>query len=203
MKVLLVNGSPHREGCTYTALCQVSAALNEEGIDTDLFWIGDKPISACAGCGKCRDTRKCVFSDGVNDFLDIAGDYDGFVFGAPARQGRAEGGMASFMGRGFYVDLHSGGQRFLLKPAASVVSVGSGGSAGAWDQMNPYFALMQMPIISSLDWNAVRGSGPEEVKKELEGERMMQVLGRNMAYFLQCKDMATRMGLPRPGQEAV
>lgn len=83
MKVLLVNGSPHREGCTYTALCAVSEALNQNGIDTDTFWIGNKPISGCIACHKCNDRNRCVFEDTVNDFLVLAEDYDGFVFGTP------------------------------------------------------------------------------------------------------------------------
>ena len=87
MKVLLVNGSPHKEGCTYTALCEVSNALNENGVDTDIFWIGNKPLSGCLACMKCKEANKCVFQDTVNDFLEIAGDYDGFIFGTPVHWG--------------------------------------------------------------------------------------------------------------------
>ena len=83
MKVLLVNGSPHREGCTYTALCAVSNAINQNGIDTDVFWIGNKPISGCIACHKCTDWNRCVLQDSVNGFLELAGDYDGFVFAGP------------------------------------------------------------------------------------------------------------------------
>lgn len=83
MKVLLINGRPHREGCTYTALCEVSRALNDNGVDTDIFWIGNKALSGCIACKKCQGTGKCVFQDSVNEFLEIAGDYDGFVFGLP------------------------------------------------------------------------------------------------------------------------
>ena len=83
MKVLLVNGSPHQEGCTYTALCTVSEALNHDGIDTDVFWIGNKPISGCIACHKCSSLDRCVFKDTVNEFLSLAGDYDGFIFGTP------------------------------------------------------------------------------------------------------------------------
>ena len=87
MKVLLVNGSPHKEGCTYTALCEVSKALNENGVDTDIFWIGNKALSGCIACKKCRDNNKCIFNDSVNELLDIAGDYDGFIFGSPVHWG--------------------------------------------------------------------------------------------------------------------
>lgn len=97
MKVLLTNGSPHKEGCTYTALCEVSEALNENGIDTDLFWIGKKPLSGCIACYSCSKNNKCVFDDTVNEFLDIAGDYDGFVFSSPVHWGGAGGSITSFL----------------------------------------------------------------------------------------------------------
>ena len=101
MKVLLINGSPHREGCTYTALCEVSRALNDNGVDTDIFWIGNKALSGCIACKKCQGTGKCVFQDSVNEFLEIAGDYDGFVFGTPVHWAGATGAMTSFMDRVF------------------------------------------------------------------------------------------------------
>ena len=122
MKVLLVNGSPHKNGCTYTALCEVSSALNENGISTDIFWIGNKPISGCIACRKCQEKNKCILDDIVNEFLEIAGDYDGFVFGTPVHWGGAGGAITSFMDRVFYADLNGGGDRFRLKPAAVVIS---------------------------------------------------------------------------------
>ena len=108
MKVLLINGRPHREGCTYTALCEVSRALNDNGVDTDIFWIGNKALSGCIACKKCQGTGKCVFQDSVNEFLEIAGDYDGFVFGTPVHWAGATGAMTSFMDRVFYADLNGG-----------------------------------------------------------------------------------------------
>lgn len=203
MKVLLINGSPHKEGCTYTALSEVSDTLNQNGIDTDLFWIGIKPISGCIGCRKCREKKQCVFSDSVNEILDIAADYDGFVFGTPVHWGAASGGMTSFLDRMFYADLQSGGQRFLLKPAAAVISARRAGTTATWDQMNKYFALMQMPIISSRYWNIVHGTNPEEVKQDREGMQTMRILGKNMAYFLKCREAAAKMGIEMPEQEAV
>ena len=112
MKVLLINGSPHREGCTYTALCEVSRALNDNGVDTDIFWIGNKALSGCIACKKCQGTGKCVFQDSVNEFLEIAGDYDGFVFGTPVHWAGATGAMTSFMDRVFYADLNGGSTWF-------------------------------------------------------------------------------------------
>lgn len=116
MKVLLVNGSPHKEGCTYTALCEVSKALNENGIDTDIFWIGNKGLSGCIACKKCKDNNKCILDDAVNEFLDIAGAYEGFVFGTPVHFSGASGAVTSFMDRAFYADLNGNGKRFYLNP---------------------------------------------------------------------------------------
>lgn len=201
MKVLLTNGSPHKEGCTYTALCEVSEALNENGIDTDLFWIGKKPLSGCIACYSCSKNNKCVFDDTVNEFLDIAGDYDGFVFGSPVHWGGAGGSITSFLDRVFYDDLNGGGNRFLLKPAAAVISARRAGTTATWDQLNKYFGLMQMPIITSRYWNMVHGATPEQVKKDLEGMQVMSVLGNNMAFFLHCKNVAMKMGIELPKQE--
>ena len=147
MKVLLVNGSPHKESCTYTALCEVGDALNGCGVDADLFWIGNRPLSGCIACHRCSEQNCCVIQDTVNEFLDIAGDYDGFVFGSPVHWGGATGAITSFLDRAFYADLNGNGNRFYLKPAAAVLSARRAGTTASWDQLNKYFGLMQMPII--------------------------------------------------------
>lgn len=201
MKVLLVNGSPHKNGCTYTALEQVAETLQKNGIDTDIFWTGKEALSGCIACKTCVEHNKCVLDDAVNEFLDIAGEYDGFVFGTPVHWGGAAGNMASFMDRAFYADLCGGGQRFLLKPAAAVISARRAGTTATWDQVNKYFGLMQMPIITSRYWNQVHGTTAEEVKQDLEGMQVMRVLGNNMAYFLKCKEAAQQAGISLPEQE--
>lgn len=203
MKVLLVNGSPHKEGCTFTALSEVGKALEAEGIETGTFWIGVKPLSGCIACKTCVKKHKCVFDDAVNEFLDIAGDYNGFVFGTPVHWGGASGGMTSFMDRAFYADLCGGGERFPLKPAAAVISARRAGTTATWDQMNKYFGLMQMPIISSRYWNIVHGAAPDQVRQDLEGMQTMRILGRNMAFFLKCKEAGLAAGIPLPEREAV
>lgn len=201
MKVLLVNGSPHKEGCTYTALAEVGAALNQSGIGTDVFWIGNKPLSGCIACKSCIQKNRCVFDDTVNEFLELAGDYDGFVFGTPVHWGGAAGAITSFLDRVFYADLNGGGNRFLLKPAAAVMSARRAGTTATWDQMNKYFGLMQMPIITSRYWNMVHGAKPEDVKQDAEGLQTMRVLGRNMAWFLRCKEAGEKAGVYLPEQE--
>lgn len=201
MKVLLVNGSPHKEGCTYTALAEVGAALNQSGIGTDVFWIGNKPLSGCIACKSCIQKNRCVFDDTVNEFLELAGDYDGFVFGTPVHWGGAAGAITSFLDRVFYADLNGGGNRFLLKPAAAVMSARRAGTTATWDQMNKYFGLMQMPIITSRYWNMVHGAKPEDVKQDAEGLQTMRVLGRNMVWFLRCKEAGEKAGVHLPEQE--
>lgn len=203
MKVLLVNGSPHKEGCTCTALSEVSEALGRDGIGTDAFWIGVKPLSGCIACRACVEKHKCVFEDRVNEFLEIAGDYDGFIFGTPVHWSAASGSLTSFMDRAFYADLCGRGNRFLLKPAATVLSARRAGTTATWDQLNKYFGLMQMPIINSRYWNMVHGNTPEDVKKDLEGMQIMRILGKNMAWFLKCKEAGKQAGIPLPEQEAV
>lgn len=201
MKVILVNGSPHKEGCTYTALEEVAKALNQEGIETGIFQIGTKALSGCIACGNCAETGSCVFPDKVNEFLDLAKDADGFVFGSPVHYASAGGAMTSFMDRVFYADLCSRRRSFYLKPAAAVVCARRAGTTAAFDQLNKYFTISQMPVISSKYWNMVHGFTPEDVRQDLEGMQVMRVLGRNMAWFLKCKEAGIKAGVPFPETE--
>lgn len=201
MKVLLVNGSPHKEGCTYTALTEVAKTLNEEDIDTEIFWIRTKPLAGCIACIKCIETGRCAFNDRVNDFLDIAPDADGFIFGSPVHFAAASGAITSFMDRVFYADLLGNGQSFYLKPASAVISARRAGTTATFDQVNKYFTISQMPIISSRYWNMVHGAQPEDVKNDLEGLQTMRILARNMAWFLKCKEAGTKAGIPHPEKE--
>lgn len=203
MKVLLVNGSPHEKGCTYTALSEAAKTLNEEKVDTEIFWIGTKPLAGCIACKSCAKTGRCVFNDRVNEFLDIAGDADGFIFGSPVHYGAAGGAITSFMDRLFYSDLQGGRQSFYLKPAAAVISARRAGTTATFDQLNKYFTLSEMPVISSRYWNMVHGAKPEEVKKDLEGMQTMRILARNMAWFLKCKEAGAKAGVQLPVKEEV
>lgn len=201
MKVLLVNGSPHEKGCTYTALTEVAETLKEEGIDTEIFWIGIKPLTGCTACKSCARTGKCAFNDIVNDFLDIAKDADGFVFGSPVHYAAATGAIKSFMDCAFYTNLLGGRNSFYLKPAAAVLSARRAGTTAAFDQLNKYFTISEMPIVSSRYWNMVHGAKPEDVKKDLEGLQTMRVLARNMAWFLKCKEAGMKAGVQLPMKE--
>ncbi len=202
MKVLLVNGSPNQKGCTHQALQEVSGALNEAGVESEFYWIGNKPIAGCLGCHKCETTGKCVIDDKVNEFHKIAENADGFVFGTPVHYAAATGSLACFMGRTFISDFAGNGNRtFYLKPAAAVVSARRAGTTATFDQINKFFTLHEMPIISSCYWNMVHGDKPSEVLKDEEGLRIMRVLAHNMAYFLKCKKAGEAADVPLPKRE--
>ena len=203
MKVLLVNGGPHKEGCTYTALTEIANTLKEEGVDSEIFSIGNKPISGCLRCRKCPENHACIIDDKVNEFLDKAADFDGFIFGTPVHWAGATGAITSFLDRVFYADFCGGRNNFYLKPAAAVMSARRAGTTATWDQLNKYFGLMQMPIVTSRYWNMVHGGTPEQVRKDLEGMQCMRFLARNMAWFLRCKAAGEQAGIPFPKQEPV
>ena len=202
MKVLLVNGSPHKEGCTYTALNEAAKTLKEEGIESEIFWIGNKALSGCIACKKCIELRKCIFNDSVNEFKKLAETADGFIFGTPVHYAAASGAMTSFMDRVFYSEfLGNGNKNFYLKPAACVVSARRAGTTATFDQINKYFTIQEMPVISSRYWNMVHGAKPEDVLEDKEGLYNMRVLARNMAFFLKCKEAGIKAGISLPKKE--
>lgn len=199
MKVILVNGSPHYKGCTYTALEEVEKALNAEGIETEIFWIGIRPLPGCVDCGNCKETGRCAFEDSVNIFVDKAKEADGFIFGSPVHFASATGAITSFMDRAFIV----GSSILANKPAAAVVSCRRGGATATFDQLNKYFAIRCMPIVSSQYWNQVHGNTPEQVREDLEGMQTMRTLGRNMAWILKCIEAGRKVGIDVPKREPV
>lgn len=202
MKVLLVNGSPNKEGCTYTALCEVAAALNKEKIATEIFWIGNKPIGGCIDCRKCREKGKCVFDDIVNEFRLQAYEADGFIFGSPVHYAAVSGNMTAFMDRLFFSEVCGNHNKaFYMKPAAAVVSARRAGTTAAFDQLNKYFMIQEMPIVSSRYWNMIHGANADEAKQDIEGLYTMRVLGRNMAYLLRCLEAGRNAGAALPEQE--
>jgi multimeric flavodoxin WrbA len=201
VKVILINGSPHAEGCTYTALKEVAAVLSKEGVETEIFQVGKKPIIGCTACLKCTDLGHCVFDDRVNEFIKIAGKYDGYIFGTPVHYAAAGGAITSFMDRVFYAISKSKKDYFYLKPAAAVISARRAGTTATFDQMNKYFTISQMPVISSRYWNMVHGNNPDEVRQDLEGLQTMRILGRNMAFFLKCKEAGLTAGVNFPVKE--
>ena len=199
MKVLLVNGSPHKTGCTYTALEEVASTLRAAGVETEIVWLGVQPLAGCIGCGSCTKTGRCFRDDLVNEFLEKAEGADGFVFGSPVHFASASGSITSFMDRVFYVKRSSGGKNiFSGKPAAAVVSCRRGGATSTFDQLNKYFTVNSMPIVSSQYWNQVHGNTPDEVRQDLEGLQTMRTLGRNMAWLLRCIEAGRQAGIAFP-----
>ena len=201
MKVLLINGSPHSNGCTYTALEEIAQTLKNEGVSSEIFQIGTKPLAGCIACKVCAEKGQCVFNDKVNEFLAIAKNFDGFIFGSPVHYAAASGAITSFMDRVFYTNACSGKNLFYLKPAAAIVSARRAGTTAALDQLNKYFTISQMPIISSNYWNMIHGAKPEDVAQDLEGLQIMRTLAKNMAWFLKCKEAGINAGIQVPVQE--
>lgn len=199
MKVLLVNGSPHANGCTYTALCEVAGALEKEGIETEIFQVGTKPISGCLACGACMKTGRCVINDTVNEFLAKVETANGFVFGSPVHFASASGALTSFMDRVFY----GRGNLFAYKPAAAVMSCRRGGATATFEQINKYFTISNMPVVGSQYWNMVHGNNPDEVKQDLEGLQTMRTLGRNMAWLLKSIQAGRNAGVEVPQREGI
>lgn len=197
MKVLLVNGSPKANGCTYTALCEVAGALEKNGIETEIVQVGTAPISGCIGCGACARTGKCFIEDGVNEFVEKAKQADGFVFGSPVHYAAASGALTSFLDRAFY----GKSAVFAGKPGAAIVSCRRGGASAAFDQLNKYFTISSMPIVSSQYWNQVHGNTPDEVSQDEEGMQTMRTLGNNMAWLLKCIESGKNAGITFPERE--
>jgi len=187
MLVLMINGSPHEKGCTYTALSEVAGQLESEGIETNIFHIGSKQIRGCTGCGSCAKTGYCVFKDDlVNECVDLARAADGLVVGSPVYYAGPEGSLCAFLDRMFFLK----SEGYAHKPAAAVLNCRRGGASAALDRLNKYFTISSMPVVSSQYWNATHGLTPEEVRQDLEGLQTMRTLGRNMAWLLKCIDAA-------------
>lgn len=199
MKVILVNGSPHKQGCTYTALEEIKKTLEKNGVETEEFWLGNKPTAGCIGCGSCIETGKCFVDDKVNEFLEKVPSTDGFIFGTPVHFASGSGIITSFMDRVFY------GRRNLFKNklAACVVSCRRGGATSTFDQINKYFAMNNMPIVTSQYWNMVHGSKPEDVLKDEEGMQTMRTLANNMAWLLKCIEAGKNAGIKEPENETI
>ncbi len=196
MKVLLLNGSPRRE-CTYTALKIVEEEIKKNGIETEILNIGNKPISGCIACGSCKKTGKCAIDDGVNDFIEKMKDADGLIVGTPVHYASASGAVTSFMDRAAF----SGGKYLMYKPAAAVASCRRGGASVSLDQINKYFGILNMPVVSSNYWNMVHGSCGEDIYKDEEGVQTMRILGRNMSWIVKLIENGKANGIMSPEPE--
>lgn len=193
MKVLLVNGSPHVDGCTNLALDEMINVFNKNGIETEKIWLGVDAVSGCIACNKCLNdgTNRCFINDKVNEFLDKAEKADGFVFGSPVHFAAISGTMSSFLDRVFY----GRGNLFTRKVAAGVVSCRRGGGTAAFDELNKYALMSNMYVAGSTYWNQIHGTNKEEAKEDLEGLQTMRNLAENMSYLMACIEAGKEKGI--------
>ena len=203
MKVLLFNGSPNKEGCTYTALKEIANTLKEEGIDSEIYHVGNDAISSCKACGACTKLGKCVINDKVNEFVALAENFDGYVIGSPVHYASSSGATVAFLDRAFYSASRSGKKIFPHKPACAIASARRAGTTATLDQLNKYFTINQMILVSGRYWNMVHGKTPDDVKQDIEGLQNMRFLARNLAWTLKCIEAGKNAGITPPIQEEV
>ena len=197
-KILLINGSPNEKGCTYTALCEIANTLAQNGVDSELLYLGKKPVAGCIDCGKCFQTGRCVFDDKVNEVLEKLDEYDEIVVGSPVYYAGPAGQLCAFLDRLFFC---SGG-RMAGKLGAAVVSCRRGGASAAFDRLNKYFTICNMTVVGSQYWNQVHGFTPEDVRKDEEGLQTMRTLAQNMAWLLKNREAGKAQGISAPVYEA-
>lgn len=198
MKVLLVNGSPHAKGCTYTALEQVTMQLEKAGIETEIMHIGHKAIRGCIDCRKCAKTGYCIFTDDpVNEGIDKLRAADGLVVGSPVYYAGPNATLCAFMDRVFFLK----SSHYYYKPAAAITSARRAGTVTSWDRLNKYFGISRMPIVTSQYWNGIHGFVAEEARQDLEGMQTMRTLGDNMAWLLKCIEAGKQNGITPPVPE--
>jgi multimeric flavodoxin WrbA len=192
-KVLLLNGSPHTNGCTARALEEMIKVFSDEGVETEVIQVGGKDIRGCVSCGYCEKNGKCVVNDLVNEVAPKLEEADGLVVGSPVYYGSPNGTILSFMDRLFYSTSFSKH----LKVGAAVVSCRRGGNTATFDVLNKYFTISGMPVASSTYWNQVHGFSREDVEKDLEGLQTMRNLARNMSFMIKAfADAKEKYGEP-------
>ena len=194
----MINGSPHKHGCTYTALHEIEVVLNRHEIDTEIVYLGKEAIPGCIDCGTCFKTGRCMFNDKVNEIIALIDTIDAIIIGSPVYFSSASGQITAFLDRLF---LTAGKTRLSGKLGASIVSCRRGGATATFDQLNKYFAESNMPIITSNYWNQVHGSSAEDVLKDVEGLQTLRNLGENMVWLLKCIKAGEKAGVPRPAHE--
>ncbi|WP_300805097.1 flavodoxin family protein [uncultured Duncaniella sp.] len=195
MKVLTVNGSPHPHGCTDRALQEFEQTLAGCGIEVERINVGNKDIRGCIACNYCREHGRCVFNDIVNETAPKFAEADGIVVGTPTYYAGSNGQVLSFLDRLFYSTMKTVNKT--MKIGAAVISSRRGGSTSAFDEINKYFTISSMPIVSSTYWNEVHGFVAEDVEKDLEGLQTMRNLARNMAFMIKAfKAQEAKEGIP-------
>ena len=198
MKVLLINGSPHPKGCTYTALSTVAKQLEKHGLSTQMLHIGHKAVRGCIACGKCAETGRCIFTDDpVNEGIDLLRESDALVVGSPVYYAGPTATLCAFLDRVLYMK----SAPYAFKPAAAVVSCRRGGASASFDRLNKYFTIARMPVVSSQYWNSIHGNTPEQALQDKEGLQIMRTLGDNMAWLVKCIAAGKAAGIDHPTPE--
>ena len=198
MNVLLVNGSPHPKGCTWTALNEAARQLEKNGVETTLLQVGSKAVRGCIACGKCRETGYCIFKDDpVNEGIDLLRAADGIIVGSPVYYAGPNATLCAFLDRVFFLKAAP----YAFKPAACVVSCRRGGASASFDRLNKYFTIARMPVVASQYWNSIHDNAPEEAAQDAEGLQTMRTLGDNMAWLLKCIAAGKAAGIMPPTPE--
>ncbi len=182
MKVLIFNGSAHINGCTARALTELENTLHDNGVDTERINIANRDIRGCIACNHCREHGQCVFNDLVNETAPKFAEADGIVVGTPVYYAHANGQAIAFLDRLFYSTMTTVDKT--MKVGAAVISSRRAGSTSAMDEINKYFTISSMPVVSSTYWNEVHGFKAADVDNDLEGLQTMRNLGRNMAFLI-------------------
>ena len=200
MKVLLLNGRPHAHGTTEAALSEAARVLKEEGIDTEIYHLGTAAVHGCIDCRSCGKTGRCVFQDDpVNTIIEKAASCDGFIFGSPVHFAGPAGVLHAALDRAFY----AGKRNFAYKPGAAVVCCRRGGATAAFDSLNKYFTIANMPVVPSQYWNMVHGANADDAQQDAEGLQTMRTLARNMAWMLRCFEAGRKAGISVPTAEPI
>lgn len=196
MKVILINGSPHETGTTFTALSQVANSLNKNGIETEIITVGNKEVTGCTACCACVKLGKCIKNDIANEIIEKIQSADGVVIGSPVYYASLNGSLKALLDRVFFAK-----KSFANKPAAAVAVARRAGTTATLDIINKYFMINNMPVVSSQYWNMVFGSNGEQAELDLEGMQTMRVLGENMAWLIKCIKAGQDVGITPPQGE--
>lgn len=193
MKVLMINGSPHKEGNTYIALHEMEKIFTEAGIETEILHVGNKDIRGCIACGSCAKNGKCVFDDIVNETAAKFEECDGLVVGSPVYYASANATLVAFLTRLFYSTHFDK----TMKVGAAVVAARRGGLSSTFDELNKFFTISGMPVVSGQYWNSIHGREAGEAAQDAEGLQGMRTLARNMAFLMKSIELGKKTyGLP-------
>ncbi len=199
MKVLIINGSPRKDGNTSIAIREMEKIFAESGVEFETMQIGDQDIRGCKACGACKKLGRCIFNDAVNEAAPKFEEADGLVIASPVYYASANGTLISFMDRLF----QSAPIDKTMKVGASIAVARRGGCSATFDELNKYFTIAGMPVASSQYWNSVHGGAKGDAEQDLEGLQTMRTLARNMVFLMRSIELGKeKYGLPEKEEHA-